>query len=292
MRWMHRLGGALLLLLPSGGGMAASDDAASRGEYLVRAAGCVSCHTTPGGQAFAGGRALATPFGTFYSPNITPDRETGIGGWTEADFRHALREGIRPDGAKYFPVFPYPSFTGITDDDASAMWAYLSSLPAARQPNRTQDVSFPFSWRFLQTGWRLLFFERGPFKPAPDKSAIYDRGAYLVTSLAHCAECHTPRNLVGGLERDRGLSGTPDGPDGQPVPNITPDRATGIGDWDKGDIAELLKTGATPEQSKVKGAMREAVEDGLKYLSDADRDAIAEYLLAQPPVAHQVSRRR
>jgi mono/diheme cytochrome c family protein len=138
----------------------------------------------------------------------------------------------------------------------------------------------------------LLFFESRPFKPAPGKSEAYNRGAYLVTSLAHCGECHTPRNPFGGLERDRGLSGTPDGPDGQSVPNITPDRKTGIGDWDKGDIAELLKTGATPEQSKVKGAMREAVEDGLKHLSDADRDAIADYLLAQPPVAHEVNRRR
>jgi mono/diheme cytochrome c family protein len=291
MRWPLPVGVAFAILFATGGA-AVADDAVTRGAYLVRAGGCVSCHTVPGGQPFVGGRPLSTPFGTFYSPNITPDPETGIGRWTEADLRRALRDGVRPDGANYFPVFPYPSFAGISDEDASAIWAYLSSLPAARQPNRPHDVSFPFAWRFLQNGWKLLFFEHGPFKALAGKSDTYNRGAYLVRSLAHCGECHTPRNFLGGLESDHGLSGTPDGPDGQPVPNITPDRATGIGDWEKADIAELLKTGATPEQSKVKGAMREAVEDGLKYLTDADRASIADYLLAQPLVANQISRRR
>jgi mono/diheme cytochrome c family protein len=271
---------------------AAADDAATRGAYLVRAGGCISCHTVPGGAPFAGARALATPFGTFYSPNITPDPQTGIGKWSDADFLRALREGVRPDGANYFPVFPYTSFTGISDEDALAIKAYLFSLPPVRQPNRRHDVSFPFSWRFLQNGWKLLFFKPGPFRPEPGQTEAHNRGAYLVTALAHCGECHTPRNSLGALDRDRGLSGTKDGPDNRPVPNITPDPATGIGGWDKSDLAELLKTRSTPDGGDVKGAMREAIEDGLKYLSAADRDAIAEYVLSQKPVVHDISSKR
>jgi mono/diheme cytochrome c family protein len=277
-----------LVALTAAASARADDDAVKRGEYLVHAGGCVSCHTVPGGTPFAGGRALATPFGTFYSPNITPDPETGIGKWSDADFKRALREGKRPDGKKYFPVFPYPSFTGITDGDALAIKAYLFSLTPARQPNRVHDVSFPFSWRFLQNGWRLMFFDKGPFQPDPKRDASYNRGAYLVTALAHCGECHTPRNFLGAVKDSHALSGNPDGPEGELVPNITPDPKTGIGGWEKDDVAALLKTGETPEHSKVKGAMREAVDDGLKYLTEADRQAIAEYLFAQKPIVNEV----
>ncbi len=287
---------ALMLLTPVGlipvGPASAEEDAGARGEYLVRAGGCFSCHTAPGGAPLAGGRALATPFGTFYSPNITPDPETGIGRWTDVQFLRALREGVRPDGANYFPVFPYPSFTGITDNDALAIKVYLFSRPPVRQGNRPHDVAFPFSWRFLQTGWKWLFFRPGPFQPAPERSAAYNRGAYLVTALAHCGECHTPRNFFGAVRTGQRLSGTDDGPDGQLVPNITPDPGTGIGKWEKDDVVELLRTGATPEQSKVKGAMRETVQDGLKYLSDADLEAIADYLFAQPPIIHELALKR
>ena len=286
------MGLALALMMLSSPGTADEGDSVGRGEYLVRAGGCISCHTAPGGQQLAGSRALATPFGTFYTPNITPDPETGIGRWTDAQFLRALREGVRPDGANYFPVFPYSSFTGITDSDALAIKAYLFSLPAVRRQNRPHDVPFPFSWRFLQTGWKLLFFTPGPFHPEPERSAAYNRGAYLVTALAHCGECHTPRNFLGATRSGQGLSGTSDGPDGQLVPNITPDPGTGIGKWEKEDVVELLRTGTTPEQSKVKGAMRETIEDGLKYLSDGDLEAIADYLLAQPPIVHDVTPKR
>jgi len=159
-----------------------------------------------------------------------------------------------------------------------------------RRPNRPHDVAVPFSWRVLQSGWKLMFFTRGPFVPVPAQSVETERGAYLVTALAHCGECHTPRNRLGAMNRSLFLAGTPNGPDGQLVPNITPDRKTGIGDWAKDDLVELLMTGTTPEQSKVKGAMREAVQDGLKYLTDADREAIADYLLALPPIANSVRR--
>jgi mono/diheme cytochrome c family protein len=290
--WRQLVAAALAVTPLIPGALAATDgDAVARGRYLVRAGGCVSCHTASGGQPFAGGRALATPFGTFYSPNITPDPETGIGRWTDAQFLRALREGVRPDGANYFPAFPYPSFTRITDSDALAIKTYLFSLSPVHRQNRPHDVSFPFSWRFLQTAWKLLFFTKGPFQPSPERSAIYNRGAYIVTALAHCGECHTPRNLLGAVRPSMQLAGTREGPDGQLVPNITPDPATGVGKWEREDIIELLRTGNTPEQSKVKGAMREAIADGLKYLSDDDLAAIADYLLAQPPIINDVSAR-
>jgi mono/diheme cytochrome c family protein len=268
--------------------VSAAADAVPRGAYLANAAGCEDCHTDRehGGQPYAGGRALATPFGTFYSPNITLDPQTGIGRWSDKEFLRALRDGVRPDGANYFPVFPYPSFTKITDADAQAIKAYLFSLPAVRQANRAHDVSFPFSWRFLQNIWKLLFFSPGPFRPAPERAEAYNRGAYLVTALAHCGECHTPRNWFGATEPDRFLAGNPHGPDGKPVPNITPDPQTGIGDWAEEDIATLLKTGQTPEFDFVGGAMGEVVRNTSR-LDDADRRAIAVYLKSVPPIPSQ-----
>ena len=285
-------GAALVLLTLTQADLAAGEeDQVERGQYLVRAGGCFSCHMAKGGEKLAGGRPLTTPFGTFYSPNITPDPDTGIGRWADAQFLRALRDGVRPDGANYFPVFPYPSFTGITDSNALAMKAYLFSLPPVHQKNRPHDVPFPISLRWLQTGWELLFFTPGPFQSAPDRSVAYNRGAYLVTALAHCGECHTPRNLLGATQLGQQLAATPDGPDGQLVPNITPDPTTGIGRWDKDEVVELLRTGATPEQSRVKGAMREVIEDGLKYLTKDDLRAIADYLFAQPAIVHEVSQK-
>ena len=265
--------------------IAADPDAIARGAYLANAADCEACHTDRehGGQPYAGGRALATPFGTFYSPNITPDSETGIGRWSDGQFLRALRDGVRPDGANYFPVFPYPSFTKITDADARAIKAYLFSLPAVRQANRAHDVSFPVSWRFLQNGWKLLFFSPGPFRPTPERSEAYNRGAYLVTALAHCGECHTPRNWFGATEPDRFLAGNPNGPDGKKVPNITPDPRTGIGRWSEHDIITLLRDGQTPDFDFVGGAMAEVVKSTFR-LTDADREAIALYLRSLPAI--------
>ena len=278
-----------MLPVPS---LSATAEEASQGAYLANAAGCEDCHTDRGhgGQPYAGGRALATPFGTFYSPNITPDPETGIGRWSDEQFLRALRDGVRPDGANYFPVFPYPSFTKIADADARAIKAYLFSLPAVRQANRAHDISFPISWRFLQNGWKLLFFSPGPFRPAPERSETYNRGAYLVTALAHCGECHTPRNWFGAMEPDRFLAGNPDGPDGKTVPNITPDPETGIGNWSEEDITTLLKTGQTPEFDFVGGAMGEVVRNTSR-LDDSDRRAIAVYLKSLPPIHSQKKRR-
>jgi mono/diheme cytochrome c family protein len=264
----------------------AEPDIVARGAYLADAADCLTCHTDSehGGKPYAGGRALATPFGTFYSPNITADPETGIGRWSEAAFLHALRDGTRPDGANLFPVFPYPSFTGITDEDARALRAYLFSLPAVRQANREHDVSFPFSWRFLQNGWKLLFFTAGPFKPAPGQDAAHNRGAYLVTALAHCGECHTPRNWFGAMEAGYFLAGTKLGPDDKPVPNITPDKETGIGDWSTDDIVGVLTDGHKPDFDFVGGAMADVVKTTSRLTAE-DRRAIALYLKSVPAVS-------
>jgi mono/diheme cytochrome c family protein len=194
-----------------------------------------------------------------------------------------------PTAQTIFRVFPYPSFTGISDADALAIKAYLFSLRPIKQANRPHDVWFPFSCRFLQNGWKLLFFTSGPFHPSTDRSDSHNRGAYVATALAHCGECHTPRNPLGAVHDHHRFSGTPDGPDGHQVPNITPDPATGIGGWDKADLAGFLKDGSTPAGVEAKGAMREAIEDGLNYLSDANRNAIAEYVLSQKPMPHAVA---
>jgi len=273
---------AALLTAPAG---AADPDLIARGAYLTTAAGCADCHTDAknGGRPYAGGRALMTPFGSFYAPNITPDPDTGIGRWSDAQFLNALREGVRPDGSNYFPVFPYPSFTNITDDDARAIKAYLFAQPAVRQSNRAHDVAFPFSWRFLQNGWKLLFFSPGLFRPAPGRDEAYNRGAYLVAALAHCGECHTPRNWFGATEPSRLLAGTAHGPDGKAVPNITPDPDTGIGNWSEEDIIALLKDGQTPDFDFVGGAMAEVVKNTAR-LTDADRRAIAVFLRSVPVV--------
>jgi mono/diheme cytochrome c family protein len=277
---------AVLLLGLEANARAANSDDVERGAYLANAADCAACHTDVEhkGTVYAGGRALATSFGTFYSPNITPDPETGIGRWSDAQFLRAMRHGDRPDGANYFPAFPYTSFTGIVDDDLRAIKAYLFSLPAVRQPNRPHDVSFPYSWRFLLNGWKLLYFEEGPFRPNPGRSAEYNRGAYLATALAHCGECHTPRNWFGAMDQSRFFGSNPDGPDGKRVPNITPDPKTGIGHWSVEDIVTVLTDGHTPDFDEVGFSMAEVVKSTAK-LTEEDRRAIAVFLKSVPPVS-------
>ncbi|MEC9345692.1 MAG: cytochrome c [Pseudomonadota bacterium] len=280
---------ALLPALALGCRSAAAETAVERGAYLVRAGGCIACHTEKGGDPLAGGRPLETPFGTFYSPNITADPATGIGTWSDDDFARALHEGVRPDGARYFPVFPYTSYTLITRDDALAIKAYLFSLPPVVKARRDHDVPFPFSWRLTQRGWRMLFFSPETFTHDPAKSAEWNRGAYLVRGLAHCGECHTPRNIFGAVDEDMFLGGTADGPEGELAPNITP-HATGIGDWSDEELLELLATGTKPDFDNVQGTMGEAVADGLSHLTDADRRAIVTYIRSVPPVDNVAKR--
>jgi mono/diheme cytochrome c family protein len=283
---MPRLVLLLLLLVVAAAPARAADEAAiKRGEILFGAADCTGCHTDAkgGGQPLAGGRALQTPFGLFYSPNITADRQFGIGGWSEAEFRRALRQGIGRRGQYLFPVFPFTSFTGMSDGDIADLYAYLEARPAIATANKPHQVGPPFGWRFLLVFWRLLFFDQGPLAPVPAQSAEWNRGRYLAEAVVHCGECHTPRNFMGALRRSRGYSGNPDGPDGQKAPNITPDPETGIGTWSLDDITTLLKTGQTPDFDFVGSGMAEAVK-GMAALSDGDRRAIAVYLKSLPPI--------
>jgi mono/diheme cytochrome c family protein len=229
---------------------------------------------------FAGGRALKTPFGTFFGPNITPDKKSGIGGWTEADFMRALREGNRPDGSNYFPAFPYPSFTKITDGDARDLWAYLRTLPPSATPSKEHDLWFFFGWRWTVTIWKWLFFTPGAFTNIPGLSDVVNRGAYLVQALGHCGECHTPRNFLGGPKSGRFLAGGK-GPDGKPVANLTP---TGLkNDSDKA-IKDFLVTGLTDEGDVPAEAMGEVIKNTTSQLTPADLDALIAYLRTLPPL--------
>jgi mono/diheme cytochrome c family protein len=268
-------------------------DAVKKGEYLVAAGGCVSCHTDfkNKGAPLAGGRGLKTPFGVFYAPNITPHPARGIGGWSEGDFVRAMREGLDPGGSHYFPVFPYTTFTAIADDELKAMFAYLKSVPPADVGNKPHEVSFPFGWRFTQTFWKVLFFESKRFVPDPARPAQWNRGAYLVNALTHCGECHTPRNLLGGVERDKMLCGTGDGPEGEVAPNITPDPETGIGKWSAAELANYLKTGTDPSGDVAGSLMAEVIEHSTSKLTEGDIAAIVEYVRTLPPVRNKVRRK-
>lgn len=284
---------ALWAALAVAGGTALADEAAvKRGKYLLYAGGCIGCHTDTKnkGPILAGGGPLKTPFGTFYAPNITPHPVNGIGKWSEANFIRAMRKGLSPDGSHYFPVFPYPSFTGITDADLKDLKAYLFSLKPQNRPNKEHDIDFPFGWRFLQTFWRLLSFTEGPYKPDPGHSDKWNRGAYLVNALTHCAECHTPRTSLGGLKTDMWMAGLADGPEGELAPNITPDSETGIGDWSPGDLATYLEMGQDPDGDFAGSLMAEVIEHGTSNLTASDIAAIAEYLRSLPPIRNKVTK--
>ncbi len=263
----------------------------SRGETVFHAAGCAACHTDVDhdGPPLAGGRALKTPFGTFYSPNITPDPVHGIGAWSDADFVRALRDGVAPDGRQYYPVFPYTSYTRMRREDMLALKRYLfSRKPVARQ-NRPHALPWYLSFRPLLRVWKWLYFEPGEFQPSAERSQRWNRGAYLVLALGHCAECHSPRNRFGAVERSLRFAGTREGPEGEAVPNITPDKQTGIGGWPRGDLAYFLQTGATPDGDYTGGAMAEVIDAGLSHLENDDLQAMAEYLRSLAPIRHRVA---
>jgi mono/diheme cytochrome c family protein len=272
----------VLALLFAAAGTALAQGDAKRGEYLAKAGGCVGCHTEEKKDAvpFAGGRALKTPFGTFYGPNITPDAEAGIGRWSEVDFVRAMRLGERPDGANFFPAFPYPSFTKISDSDLRDLWAYLRTLPPSAQASREHDLWFIFGWRWLVSIWKFFFFTPGPFASIPGVSEIVNRGAYLVQALGHCGECHTPRNFLGGPKSGRYLAGGK-GPDGKGVANLTP---TGLKKWDDKELKEFLTTGLTPDGDVPAESMGEVITNTTSKLVPADLDAVIAYLRTLAPL--------
>lgn len=264
-----------------------------RGERIFRATGGCTCHTNYPGEGstapeLAGGRAMETPFGVFYSSNITPDPETGIGGWSRADFARAMREGLSPRGEHYFPTFPYPSFSGLTDADLADMFAYLQSRPAIRRENRAPEAPFPFSWRGSVAGWKLVNFTPKRFAPAPGRSERWARGRYLVEAAAHCGECHTPRTLTGGLDATMSLAGSVEGPEGQLAPNITPHEETGIGSWSRADVVWYLQMGLKPDGDDTQGLMSEVIEHGYAELPTSELEAIAEYLATVPAIENRV----
>lgn len=253
----------------------------ARGEYLVKAADCAACHTAPGGKPFAGGFAFKLPFGRLYSPNITPDKDTGIGGWTDAEFVRALHQGIGRDGEDLYPAFPYTSYALLSTDDALAIRAYLQTLPPARAKPPENSILFPFNQRFVMRAWKLLFLPKHRFEANPARDPVWNRGAYLAEALAHCGECHTPRNLMFATKSDAKFAGAV--VDGWKAYNITPDPQSGIGKWTDAELADYLASGHAEGHGGASGNMAEAVDLSLRHLSRADIESIVTYLKTVPP---------
>jgi mono/diheme cytochrome c family protein len=255
----------------------------ANGLTTFNAGGCSSCHAVPGQPdrlQLGGGLAIPSPFGTFYAPNISSDPLDGIGRWTEAQFVNAVTKGISPDGAHYFPAFPYPSYQHAKLEDIRDLFAYLKTLAPVSGKVRDHDVPFPFNIRRNVGIWKWLFADGKSFTPDPARSASWNRGGYLVNSLGHCAECHSPRNFLGGIIAAQRFAGGPN-PEGEGwVPNIT---QRGLGEWSTKDFTYFLKTGQTPDDDSAGGPMARVIKN-TSQLSDDDRAAIAEYLKSLPPV--------
>ena len=252
-----------------------------RGEYLVRAAGCVACHTDieNGGEYLAGGPPIVTQFGTFYAPNITPDRHYGIGEWSLEDFYNSIITGVSPSGQHYFPVFPYTSYVGIVGQDIVDLKLYLDSVTPIAKPSTPHKLVWPFNYRELLGIWKLAFFDPPRSGDASAGGERLNRGAYLVMRLGHCGECHSQRNLLGGINKRKPLRGNSRGPDGFSVPAIS-GPASSIESWDVSDLSFYLQTGVKADGDVVGGAMSEVVYESTSYLTDDDLDAIANYLLS------------
>ena len=261
----------------------ADADQIKRGEYLVRAADCEVCHTAPGGAAFAGGLAIPLPFGALYSTNITADKETGIGDYSDADFLNAVQRGIRKDGARLYPAMPYPSNTYITDADALAIKAYLFSRPAVHATNRANTLRFPFNQRWSMIFWSWVFSANSRFAPNAAQGAQWNRGAYLAEALAHCGECHTPRNLAFALNNRQKFGGAETA--GWHAFNITSDKATGIGGWSDDDVSAYLTTGHALNRGTAAGPMGEAVDESFSHMAASDIRALVVYLRSVPAIS-------
>ena len=246
-----------------------------RGHHLADAADCSGCHTAKGGKPFAGGELVPTPFGSVQAPNITPDRATGIGSWTDVEFYSALHEGVGPHGMHYYPAFPYPYYTKMTRADVLAIRAYLNTISPVKNEVHGNHIVWPLRYRVFMRGWDFAFLHRGAFKPDPKKSAEWNRGAYLVEGAGHCAACHTPKNAMGADETGKSLRGAT--LDNWFAPDITNDARQGLGDWSTADIAEYLKTGRN-KYNAAAGEMAEVVEDSTSKVPDSDLHAIAVYL--------------
>ncbi|MEH2613035.1 cytochrome c [Bradyrhizobium sp. AZCC 1693] len=252
------------------------------GQMVFNAGGCSACHAAAGQDRtmLGGGLAIPSPFGTFYAPNISPDANDGIGGWSEADFVTALKRGTSPAGTHYFPAFPYGSYQRVGIEDIRDLFAYIKTLPPVPGRIRDHDLSFPFNVRRLVGGWKFLFLDRQPLSPDAARSAEWNRGAYLVNGLGHCAECHSPRNFLGGIVASQRFAGGPN-PEGEGwVPNIT---QKGLRSWSEKDIASFLATGELPDGDSAGGSMVRVIKN-ISQLGDNDRAAMAVYIKSLPPV--------
>jgi mono/diheme cytochrome c family protein len=268
-----------------------SSEMIAHGKALVEAGDCASCHTADPAKPFAGGKRIQTPFGAIYSPNLTPDRDTGIGAWSDADFTRAMRYGVAPDGSYYYPAFPYTYFTRMTKDDTQAIRAYLATLAPERNEAKPPELRWPLNYRPLMGLWNYLFFQPGLFEPDQHKSTAWNRGGYLVNGLGHCGACHTPKNLFGADKRGRALSGGKVG--GWFAPRLDGAARSGLKSWSADDIAEYLQSGRNA-RSHADGPMAEVIANSTSKLSDADAQAIAVYLKDLPrgppePAATSVS---
>ncbi len=255
------------------------------GQTLFHAGGCASCHAATDDESrthLSGGKPLVTPFGTFYPPNISPDPDDGLGGWTEAQFIRAMREGTAPDGRPYYPAFPYTSYRGMTADDAADIFAYLKTLPALKGRAAEHQLAFPFSLRRGVALWKLAFLSNTVIAKDPKQSEAWNRGHRLVEGVGHCGECHTPRTIAASLDRSRAFAGAPALEGKGFAPNLTP-HETGLQSWSSDEIASLLKDGFTPDADSVGGSMADVVRN-TSTLTDADRLAMATYLKSLPPI--------
>jgi mono/diheme cytochrome c family protein len=296
--WLGMAGTMLFLLLgdplipvPASGQAIPARDLAAQGKYVFGAAGGCGCHTEKGGSLNSGGRRYDGPFGTVFSSNITPDRQTGIGGWTDEQIITAIRLGRRPNGERLIPVHPYPVFNGMAEQDLRALVAFLRSVPPVNRANQPKKISVPFFESVFLPAWLAAFAPKEKPPPAAPTSGAA-RGEYLVRAVGHCGECHTPRGLSQAVDNSRFLAGNPKGPEDSEVPNITPDKDTGL-TWSEEEIAEYLGSGNKPDgdvAGSLMGEMIQGTSAGLKDLSQADRLAIAKFLKTVPPIQNKVTK--
>jgi mono/diheme cytochrome c family protein len=258
-------------------------DPLAKGRYLAVAADCEACHTAEHGTPFAGGRPFETEFGTIYAPNITPDAETGIGSWSDAEFVRAMHEGVSKDGTRLYPAFPYASYTYLTDEDVLAIKAYLFSLPAVKHTGPETDLRWPYNQRWLMAIWGQLYNPQQRFEPVADQSQEWNRGAYLAEALGHCGECHTPRTALQALDNRRKFTGGV--AEGWRAYNLTSDEDSGIGTWSAGDLEQYLKTGHLEDRGSAFGPMAQAVHLSFQKLTPSDVTSIVTYVRTIPAIA-------
>ncbi|EJF89423.1 cytochrome c [Bartonella tamiae] len=270
-------------IAPSSSGMV-GENVVERGRYLATAADCVACHSQEGSEPFSGGHALETPFGKITGGNITPDVETGIGGWSDQDFLNAVKHGRAKGGKFLYPAMPYPNFAKASDEDILAIKAYLDTLPPVKKDSAKNELTFPFNIRPLVMGWNTLFLDKNGFTPDTDQSNEWNRGAYLVEGLAHCGMCHTPKNILGADKKEQAFQG--EILQGWYAPEITGNTYSGLGGWDKDDVVEYLKTGGS-KHAFAAGPMGEAIEKSLQHLNHEDLRAMVTYLQDQKGSSHK-----